>query len=98
MLTLGAYLRYVRTRSLTWYLLALLVFAFGLMSKPMLVTVPFILLLLDYWPLKRFAPERPVKLRQERRLEDRGNTLRIILEKIPFLLLSCAESSAYLRS
>lgn len=96
MLTLGAYFRYVRTRSLTWYLLALLVFAFGLMSKPMLVTVPFILLLLDYWPLKRFALERPVKLRQERRVEDRGNTRRIILEKIPFLLLSCGSCATTL--
>ena len=96
MLTLGAYVRYVRTRSLTWYLLALLVFAFGLMSKPMLVTVPFILLLLDYWPLKRFALERPVKLRQERRVEDRGNTRRMILEKIPFLLLSCASCATTL--
>jgi Flp pilus assembly protein TadD len=96
MLTLGAYFRYVRTRSLTWYLLALLVFAFGLMSKPMLVTVPFVLLLLDYWPLKRFALERPVKLRQERRVEDRGNTRRIILEKILFLLLSCGSCATTL--
>ena len=41
--------------STVWYLLALLLFALGLMSKPMLVTVPFVLLLLDYWPLKRIA-------------------------------------------
>src|SRR5436190_14967195 len=61
MLTLGAYIRYVHKLSFTSYLLVLLVFAFGLMSNPMLVTVPFVLLLLDYWPLKRFAPEAPVK-------------------------------------
>jgi hypothetical protein len=96
MLTLGAYVRYVRTRSLTWYFLALLVFALGLMSKPMLVTVPFILLLLDYWPLKRFALERPAELRQKRRVEDSGNTRRIILEKLPFLLLSCGSCAATL--
>src|SRR5215469_16396473 len=72
MLTLGAYIRYVRTRSLSWYLLALLVFALGLMSKPMLVTVPFILFLLDYWPLERFALERLGELRQKRRVEGRG--------------------------
>ena len=96
MLTLGAYVRYVRKRSLSWYLLALLVFALGLMSKPMLVTVPFILLLVDYWPLKRFALERPGELRQKRRVEDSGNTRRIILEKLPFLLLSCGSCAATL--
>ena len=36
------------------YLAALLCFAFGLMSKPMVVTLPFVLLLLDFWPLRRF--------------------------------------------
>src|SRR6266446_9717315 len=55
MLTLGAYIRYVRARSVTSYLLVLLLFALGLMSKPMMVTVPFVLLLLDYWPLGRIT-------------------------------------------
>jgi protein O-mannosyl-transferase len=41
----------------TWYLLALFFFALGLMSKPMLVTAPFVLLLLDYWPLSRWRAE-----------------------------------------
>ncbi len=40
------------------YVLALVFFALGLLSKPMLVTLPFVLLLLDYWPLNRFAPQR----------------------------------------
>jgi tetratricopeptide (TPR) repeat protein len=53
MLTLGAYLRYARQQTLVRYLIVALLFAFGLMSKPMLVTVPFVLLLLDYWPLQR---------------------------------------------
>src|SRR5213082_1691122 len=53
MLTLAAYVRYVRAPSVTSYLLVLLFFALGLMSKPMLVSVPFVLLLLDYWPLGR---------------------------------------------
>ena len=54
-LTLAAYLRYVR-RPFSWmrYLLVLGSFALGLLSKPMLVTLPFVLLLLDYWPLRRF--------------------------------------------
>ena len=55
-LTLAAYVRYVRSPvSLGRYLLLALVFALGLMAKPMLVTLPAVLLLLDYWPLERFA-------------------------------------------
>ena len=56
MLTLGAYLRYVRRPfSLVHYVGMAALFALGLMCKPMLVTLPFVLLLLDYWPLGRFA-------------------------------------------
>jgi tetratricopeptide (TPR) repeat protein len=76
MLTLGAYVRYVRSRSIGRYLTMSILFALGLMSKPMLVTLPFILLLLDYWPLKSFAV--------------RSSTKRLILEKIPLLALSAA--------
>jgi protein O-mannosyl-transferase len=76
MLTLGAYIRYTRSPSLGRYLTMSILFALGLMSKPMLVTVPVVLLLLDYWPLKRFAV--------------RSSTKRLILEKIPLLALSAA--------
>jgi len=56
MLTLGAYVGYVRRPfSLVRYLTVVLLFALGLMAKPMLVTLPFVLLLLDYWPLRRMA-------------------------------------------
>ncbi len=56
MLTLGAYVGYVRHPwSLGRYLLVALMLALGLMSKPMVVTLPFVLLLLDYWPLNRFT-------------------------------------------
>ena len=56
-LTLGAYTRYVRStpRAVFRYGLVALCFALGLMSKPMLVTLPFVLLLLDYWPLRRMT-------------------------------------------
>ncbi len=55
-LTLAAYVWYVRSPfSLGRYLLLAVVFALGLMAKPMLVTLPLVLLLLDYWPLGRFA-------------------------------------------
>jgi Flp pilus assembly protein TadD len=53
LLTIWAYANYVKNLKVKWYLAAFAMFAMGLMSKPMLVTAPFILLLLDYWPLKR---------------------------------------------
>src|SRR5437773_6086826 len=58
MLTLGAYVRYTRKRTLGRYVMMSILFACGLMSKPMLVTVPFVLLLLDYWPLERTRGRR----------------------------------------
>ncbi|MGA2280237.1 MAG: tetratricopeptide repeat protein [Verrucomicrobiota bacterium] len=60
-----------------FYWLALLFFALGLMSKPMLVTLPFVMLLLDYWPLKRFTI-----------YDLRFTILRLVWEKIPFFALS----------
>jgi Flp pilus assembly protein TadD len=53
-LTMGAYCYYAERPRLQRYLFVVLFFAMGLMSKPMLVTLPFVLLLLDYWPLRRF--------------------------------------------
>ncbi len=66
MLTIGAYVFYVEKPGVKRYLIALFFFALGLMSKPMLVTLPFVLLLLDYWPLKRLRygntdPEIPAE-------------------------------------
>jgi 4-amino-4-deoxy-L-arabinose transferase-like glycosyltransferase len=58
LLTMAAYLRYVKRPGVLSYLLTLFVFALGLMSKPMLVTLPFVLLLLDYWPLERKISRR----------------------------------------
>ena len=61
MLTMGAYIHYVAHPRLKNYLLVLIFFALGLMSKPMLVTLPFVLLLMDYWPLKRFEQKRSIR-------------------------------------
>ena len=61
MLTLGAYSYYVEHREFKRYFFVLLFFILGLMSKPMLVTLPFVLLLLDYWPLQRFSEVKPVQ-------------------------------------
>jgi len=66
--------------SRAYYAAALALFALGLMSKPMLVTVPFVLLLLDYWPLRRVEPE--VGESQLKRL------VPLVLEKVPFVLLT----------
>ena len=73
----------IGNRQLVYYSLALLFFAFGLMSKPMLVTLPFVLLLLDYWPLRRVASQQNSSLITHHPL---------LLEKIPFLLLSAVSS------
>src|SRR6202022_1128156 len=53
MLQIDAYIRFARRPSVIRYAILLIFFALGLMSKPMLVTVPLVLLLLDYWPLQR---------------------------------------------
>ena len=58
MLTMGAYAWYVKRPGIQRYLWVLICFGLGLMAKPMLVTLPFVLLLLDYWPLRRFDPEQ----------------------------------------
>ena len=66
------------------YGLALFFFALGLMSKAMLVTLPFVLLLLDYWPLQRFTFGPRLSTLDPRLIK------RLLVEKIPFLLLSAA--------
>jgi tetratricopeptide (TPR) repeat protein len=74
------------------YALCLAFFALGLMSKPMLVTLPFVLLLLDYWPLRRFA----FAARQQSNTQSTkplGITTRgLVVEKLPFFALVIASS------
>jgi Tfp pilus assembly protein PilF len=96
MLTLAAYERYARQRFWIWrYLPVLIFFALGLLSKSMLVTVPFLLLLLDYWPLQRFLPSNPQSPAVARDgLPNRS--FRLILEKLPLLLLSIGSAAATL--
>jgi tetratricopeptide (TPR) repeat protein len=59
MLTIGAYVAYVRNRHWSRYCAVIALFALGLMAKPMLVTLPFVLLLLDFWPLNRISLSEP---------------------------------------
>jgi len=74
MLTMITYVRYVRTSRVIWYILSLLSIALGLMAKPMLVTLPFVLLLLDYWPLDRLS-------------EKQKSAVGLLKEKIPFFVI-----------
>ena len=90
MLTMVAYVRYVRHPGVVRYLLTLLTFALGLMAKPMLVTLPFVLLLLDYWPLERIPLRQ--KNKQENGCSRRRIFYRLTLEKLPFFALSAVSS------
>ena len=77
MLTMAAYVAYVERPQLRRYLLLLVVLALGLMAKPMLVTLPFVLLLLDLWPLARY---------------ERTTWYVLAREKIPLIALALALS------
>jgi tetratricopeptide (TPR) repeat protein len=85
-LTMGAYLRYTRRPGTGRYLLLTVVFALGLMCKPMLVTLPFVLLLLDWWPLGRIAPSDSLHLPSWTLY--RPVLSRLVWEKVPLLCLS----------
>ena len=77
MLTISAYIIYVKKRNLLRYSLVFIFLSLGLMAKPMLVTLPFVLLLLDFWPLERlkyYSPDQSSKL------------FSLIYEKIPLFI------------
>lgn len=80
------YTRYAESPSLRRYVLIVVAFAAGLLSKPMLVTLPFTLILLDYWPLSRLASGAPA---EPRRFSVRPPGS-LLLEKIPLLAMSAA--------
>ncbi len=106
LLTIMAYVKYVKEskvqspsafaeatadkRSKVFYVLALVCFALGLMSKPMVVTLPFVLLLLDFWPLGRICDLRFTIYASN----DRDSLGRILLEKIPFFILAALACGA----
>jgi len=106
LLTLWSYTRYTAKRAAQnppapsrpiqlrgpwpWYILALVFFTLGLMSKAMLVTLPFVLLLLDYWPLGRLPAAPPSPVGKAARLASAPTTPLgwLLLEKAPFLGLA----------
>ena len=79
LLALLSYTKFAKENCHRSFWLALLFFALGLMSKPMLVTLPFVMLLLDYWPLKRISF-----------LSTLDSQLSTAFEKLPFFLLAAA--------
>ena len=80
LLTIAAYIRYTKKRNIGKYILMVIMFIFALMAKPMAVTLPFVLLLLDYWPLGRLHLQR----------QELKPLCRLIVEKIPLFVLSAA--------
>ena len=90
MVTMWSYIWYVENPVVYRYILVFLFFTLGLMSKPMLVTLPFVLLLLDFYPLNRFKfqPSDGSASSQQR-----SNTLRLILEKTPLFVLVAISSA-----
>jgi Flp pilus assembly protein TadD len=87
MLTMWSYTRYTVKTDAGWYLLTLLFFMLGLMTKPMMVTLPFVLLLLDYWPLRRYNFKGFNRITP---LYENASLVELIREKIPFFFLSTA--------
>ncbi len=85
LLTMGAYTIFVRHHKWIAYLAALVFFILGLMAKPMLVTLPFVLLLMDFWPLTRihWAPSGSAM-----GAGGRTPTPKLIVEKLPFFCIS----------
>jgi len=92
LLTMWAYVRYAERPRLGRYALILVCFSLGLMAKPMLVTLPFVLLLLDYWPLGRLSFNGPAAAAASPK-PDPGVTLkRLLWEKSPLLAIAALSS------
>ncbi len=95
MLTTIAYIRYSRRPGIGRYIVVLILFALGLMSKPMLVTLPFVLFLMDYWPLERLqinTVKAQVNSKKVQSSSQKPSPLSLVAEKIPFFLLAAISS------
>ena len=86
-LSIFAYQKYAITKKVKSYLASMVLFGFGLLSKPSIVTLPCVFLLLDVWPLKRFIYAGTSKARGGR-IEEMQRAGRIVIEKLPFFALS----------
>ncbi len=95
LLSLLAYSGYADKLRLSRYLLALFAFSLGLLCKPMIVTLPFVMLLMDFWPLYRIRLDysrNRNNLVHDKLYHKEWPTLLIVLEKVPFFILSALSS------
>jgi len=93
LLSMWTYAKYVRAPSLGRYAWVAGFLVLSLLSKPMLVTLPFVFLLLDVWPLKRFCFESgPNRAHRSARSTQKPKILWLVLEKLPLLTLSAVAS------
>jgi tetratricopeptide (TPR) repeat protein len=87
MLAMWFYVRYAQNPGIRRYIPLMLCYILGLMAKPMIVTLPFVLLLLDYWPLKRLQIKE-----KNHPAEQQQNLLTLVLEKVPLFILTVVVS------
>src|SRR5580704_6191090 len=93
LLSLIAYTHYVETRSRKWYAWTAVTLALGLLAKPMLVTWPFVMLLLDYWPLRRLADATSKEYRRgASRREAPTGIAALVREKLPLFPIIAASA------
>jgi len=92
MLTLATYIRYAERPSIASYMLVIFVYGLTIMTKPVVVPLPFVLLLLDYWPLGRFRwsyTSKDSSLPKSAEIRFQASPLsRVLTEKIPFFILA----------
>lgn len=87
LLTIRFYVQYTKNTRKKYFIAALFLFFLGLLAKPMLVTLPFVLLLLDYWPLRRI-PGYFFKEDSANETHSLPALRSLVIEKIPFFALS----------
>jgi len=93
MLTMLAYVRYLEGPTVKRYIAICVLYAMGLMAKPMLVTLPFVLLIMDYWPLQRLWPSVPQQDGSAtENIADGVAISRLIMEKLPLVVMSMLSS------
>jgi protein O-mannosyl-transferase len=92
LLAIGAYVWYAQRPDWRRYSLMAALFAAGLMAKPMVITLPFVLLLMDYWPLARMRLDQTQRDSATTNGVPQAEFSRLILEKIPLLFLSAASA------
>lgn len=92
LMTMWAYVRYTKHPGYARYVPIVVFFVLGLMAKPMLVTLPFVLLLLDYWPLRRLQLRRlndqPISSNEMKAENNKTITVCLLVEKLPLFALT----------